>query len=214
MRRSMSGSRRKRQRIDQFRKLVARARSEGHVSASMLAQVAGQARILLGSMIRAAVLVPAPDYPEEFAWAFDVEAAALERGGFAVEPRPWTDPGDLVGFDLVLPLVAWGYQSRCRALVRLARPAGRRARSHRQSRVRLLRWNSHKSLSRGTWRQGHCRPSRPCWSSSSMRRRWPRPASRLRRRPGDQAADFRFGLWHAPAGRRAIRSAATRRAGR
>ena len=34
-------------RIDQFRQLVARARSEGHVSASMLAQVAGQARILL-----------------------------------------------------------------------------------------------------------------------------------------------------------------------
>jgi glutamate dehydrogenase len=34
-------------RIDQFRKLVGRARSEGHVSASMLAQIAGQARILL-----------------------------------------------------------------------------------------------------------------------------------------------------------------------
>ena len=36
------------ERIDQFRKLVGRARSEGHVSASMLAQIAGQARILLG----------------------------------------------------------------------------------------------------------------------------------------------------------------------
>ena len=34
-------------RIAQFRALVARARSEGHVSAPMLAQVAGQARILL-----------------------------------------------------------------------------------------------------------------------------------------------------------------------
>jgi len=34
-------------RIDQFRKLVTRARSEGHVSAPMLAQIAGQARILL-----------------------------------------------------------------------------------------------------------------------------------------------------------------------
>ncbi len=34
-------------RIDQFRKLVARARGEGHVSASMLAQIAAQARILL-----------------------------------------------------------------------------------------------------------------------------------------------------------------------
>jgi glutamate dehydrogenase len=34
-------------RIEQFRKLIARARTEGHVSAPMLAQVAGQARILL-----------------------------------------------------------------------------------------------------------------------------------------------------------------------
>jgi glutamate dehydrogenase len=34
-------------RIEQFRRLVRRARAEGHVSAPMLAQVAGQARILL-----------------------------------------------------------------------------------------------------------------------------------------------------------------------
>ncbi len=35
-------------RIEQFRALVARARSEGNTSAPMLAQIAGQARILLG----------------------------------------------------------------------------------------------------------------------------------------------------------------------
>jgi glutamate dehydrogenase len=34
-------------RIDQFRQLIGRARTEGHVSAPMLAQIAGQARILL-----------------------------------------------------------------------------------------------------------------------------------------------------------------------
>jgi len=34
--------------IAQFRQLIGRARSEGHVSAPMLAQIAGQARILLG----------------------------------------------------------------------------------------------------------------------------------------------------------------------
>jgi glutamate dehydrogenase len=39
---------RHRDRIDQFRQLVGRARSEGHASAAMLAQIAGQARILLG----------------------------------------------------------------------------------------------------------------------------------------------------------------------
>jgi glutamate dehydrogenase len=37
-----------RPRIDRFRELVSRARVEGHVSAPMLAQIAGQARILLG----------------------------------------------------------------------------------------------------------------------------------------------------------------------
>jgi len=37
-----------RPRIEQFRQLIARARAEGHVSAPMLAQIAGQARILLG----------------------------------------------------------------------------------------------------------------------------------------------------------------------
>jgi glutamate dehydrogenase len=37
-----------RPRIEQFRELIARARTEGHVSAPMLAQIAGQARILLG----------------------------------------------------------------------------------------------------------------------------------------------------------------------
>jgi glutamate dehydrogenase len=36
------------ERIAQFRQLVGRARSEGHVSAPMLAQIASQARILLG----------------------------------------------------------------------------------------------------------------------------------------------------------------------
>ena len=36
-----------RPRIEQFRKLIARARTEGHVSAPMLAQIASQARILL-----------------------------------------------------------------------------------------------------------------------------------------------------------------------
>ncbi|MGH6658020.1 MAG: ATP-grasp domain-containing protein, partial [Sphingomicrobium sp.] len=46
-----------------------------------------------------------------WAWAYDVEAAALKRGGIAVENRAWTDPGDLGKFDAVLPLVAWGYQS-------------------------------------------------------------------------------------------------------
>lgn len=59
--------------------------------------------------MRAAIFIPAPDYPEEFDWAYEVEAAVLLRAGFSVEARPWTEAGDVSGFDLVMPLVAWGY---------------------------------------------------------------------------------------------------------
>nr|WP_317617624.1 hypothetical protein [Sphingomonas daechungensis] len=39
-------------RLEQFRNLIARARTEGSVSASMLAQIASQARILLAASER------------------------------------------------------------------------------------------------------------------------------------------------------------------
>jgi glutathione synthase/RimK-type ligase-like ATP-grasp enzyme len=94
-------------------------------------------------MTRVTVLVPAPDYPDAWDWAYDVEAAAMERGGLTVEPRSWTDVGDLDA-DLVLPLVAWGYHgdpARWHALldrleaqdVPVANP------------VPVLRWNSDKT---------------------------------------------------------------------
>jgi glutathione synthase/RimK-type ligase-like ATP-grasp enzyme len=59
--------------------------------------------------MRIAFLVPDPDYPEPWRWAFDVEAEALIAAGADVEPLPWTKASDLSGFDLILPLVAWGY---------------------------------------------------------------------------------------------------------
>ena len=59
--------------------------------------------------MRIAFLVPDPDYPEPWRWAFDVEAEALIAAGAKVEPLPWTATTDLGEFDLVLPLVAWGY---------------------------------------------------------------------------------------------------------
>jgi glutathione synthase/RimK-type ligase-like ATP-grasp enzyme len=59
--------------------------------------------------MRIAFLVPDADYPEPWRWAFDVEAQALVDAGADVEPIAWTEAKDLVGFDLVLPLVAWGY---------------------------------------------------------------------------------------------------------
>ena len=94
-------------------------------------------------MIRAAVLVPAPDYPEDWAWAFDVQAAALERGGIRVEARPWNDPGDLTAFDLLLPLVAWGYQTHPRRWLQLLDQL-EQADVVTVNPVPLLRWNSNK----------------------------------------------------------------------
>ena len=62
--------------------------------------------------MRIAFLVPDRDYPEPWRWAFDVEAQALIGAGADVEPVSWTEAGELAGFDLVLPLVAWGYHLR------------------------------------------------------------------------------------------------------
>jgi glutathione synthase/RimK-type ligase-like ATP-grasp enzyme len=59
--------------------------------------------------MRIAVLVPDPDYPEPWRWTYDPQATALAGAGAEVEPITWTDLSDVSGYDLVLPLVAWGY---------------------------------------------------------------------------------------------------------
>lgn len=93
--------------------------------------------------MRAAILTPAPDYPEAWDWAYDVEAEVLRSAGIEVEPLPWTDVGDLGSFDLVMPLVAWGYHldpPRWQALLdRLERDKAKVLNP-----VPLLRWNSDK----------------------------------------------------------------------
>ena len=61
--------------------------------------------------MRIAILVPDPGYPEPWRWAFDPEAAALADAGAEVEPIAWRDAGDLSDFDIVTPLVAWGYHA-------------------------------------------------------------------------------------------------------
>jgi len=93
--------------------------------------------------VRVAILTPAPDYPEAWDWAYDVEADVLRRAGFEVEPRPWTEPDGLAEFDLVMPLVSWGYHldpPRWHALLdRLERDGPKTLNP-----VPLLRWNSDK----------------------------------------------------------------------
>lgn len=93
--------------------------------------------------MRTAILTPAPDFPEAWDWAYDDEAEVLRRSGFDVEPRVWSDPGELAAFDLVMPLVAWGYhldQTRWHALLdRLEEEQ-----VPTLNPVPLLRWNSDK----------------------------------------------------------------------
>ena len=58
-------------------------------------------------MPKLAILTPAPDYWEN--WS--LPKAHYERLlGPELKFRSWTAPGDLSGFDLILPLLTWGYQ--------------------------------------------------------------------------------------------------------
>jgi glutathione synthase/RimK-type ligase-like ATP-grasp enzyme len=93
--------------------------------------------------VRAAILTPAPDFPEAWDWAYDVEADVLRRAGIDVEPRAWTEAGELGGFDLVMPLVAWGYHLDVPGWHALL---DRLERDHIPilNPVPLLRWNSDK----------------------------------------------------------------------
>lgn len=92
-------------------------------------------------MSNIAILTPAHDYWEN--WL--LPKAHYERLlGPDLSFRPWTDPGDLSQFDLILPLLAWGYQRDVTAwfalldkleaeALPLANPA------------KVLRWNSDKA---------------------------------------------------------------------
>jgi glutathione synthase/RimK-type ligase-like ATP-grasp enzyme len=90
------------------------------------------------------MLTPAADYGVPWAWAFDVQAAALREAGAEVTARSWTEAGDLTVFDLVLPLVTWGYHQRpAEWLAFLDRLDADSTRIANPSSV--LRWNSDKA---------------------------------------------------------------------
>lgn len=92
-------------------------------------------------MSQICILTAAPDYFEDLGPARSTYQRLL---GEDIAFRHWTDPGDLTGFDLVLPLLVWGYQRDCprwfalldqieQQQINLANP------------VSVLRWNSNKS---------------------------------------------------------------------
>jgi glutathione synthase/RimK-type ligase-like ATP-grasp enzyme len=95
-------------------------------------------------MTRIAVLVPDPDYPEPWRWTYDPQAAALAAGGAEVEPIPWTEVGETSAYDLILPLVAWGYHTDYARWLALLD----RAEAEHWPVINppeLLRWNSDKA---------------------------------------------------------------------
>lgn len=91
-------------------------------------------------MTRLAFLAPDPGYEEDWSGP-----AAQYRALFGqdVAFRTWNDAGDLSGFDLVLPLIAWGYQreaARWFALLDAWEAAGIRFANP----IPVLRWNTDK----------------------------------------------------------------------
>ena len=94
--------------------------------------------------MRLAFLVPDPDYPEEWDWAFDAEADALRKRGLQVDAVSWTEAADLSVYDLVLPLVVWGYHLQYQEWLRFLDRI-EAAQLPVTNPPRLLRWNSDKA---------------------------------------------------------------------
>ena len=94
--------------------------------------------------MRLAFLVPAPDYPEPWRWAFDAEAGALRHREIEVDAVPWTEAADLSGYDLVLPLVVWGYHLQYAEWLDFLTRAERDGLPVANPPT-LLRWNSDKA---------------------------------------------------------------------
>ncbi|MEO7277915.1 MAG: hypothetical protein ABIW33_07835, partial [Sphingomicrobium sp.] len=61
--------------------------------------------------MRFAILGPPTDYAFDWRWAFDPLADALREAGASVDAIPWTATVSFSDYDLVLPLVAWGYHN-------------------------------------------------------------------------------------------------------
>jgi glutathione synthase/RimK-type ligase-like ATP-grasp enzyme len=96
---------------------------------------------------KVAILTPDPgDEAHETRWdqVFDRNAAALAAAGIDVAARSWTAAEDLAGFDLVMPLLVWGYvrdHERWLGAVDRWRREGVRL----QNPASALAWNSRKT---------------------------------------------------------------------
>ena len=97
--------------------------------------------------MRVAILSPDPaDEGFSTRWREVVaeNAAPLERAGMKVETRSWVSADELAGFDLVMPLLAWGYH-RAGAQWRAAVDRWEADRVNLWNPPEVLRWNADKT---------------------------------------------------------------------
>jgi glutathione synthase/RimK-type ligase-like ATP-grasp enzyme len=95
---------------------------------------------------RVAILTPAaegPWYQSRWREVLARMAAPLAAAGLRVEDRSWTQAGDLGDFDLVLPLLAWGYHRDADWSAQVREWEGQGVRLHNPASV--LRWNADKT---------------------------------------------------------------------
>lgn len=91
-------------------------------------------------MTKICILTPDPGYEENWQPVADRYVARL---GPTAALRTWNDPGDLSGFDLIMPLMAWGYQREAARWFR-ALDAWEAAGLRFANPIATLRWNSNK----------------------------------------------------------------------
>jgi glutathione synthase/RimK-type ligase-like ATP-grasp enzyme len=96
---------------------------------------------------RVAILTPdrtSEGYRTRWPDVLEHNAAPLEKAGLEVEARDWAEADDLAGFDLVLPLLVWGYPFAPRLwAAAIDRWEAQGVRLHNPASV--LRWNADKT---------------------------------------------------------------------
>ncbi|HEX8533928.1 MAG TPA: hypothetical protein VF662_07145 [Allosphingosinicella sp.] len=97
-------------------------------------------------MARIAILTPDPGdegFRTRWAQVLERNAEPLRRAGLEVDGVSWTEEADWDAFDLVLPLLVWGYpRAHDRWVERVSELEGRRVRLRNPPSV--LRWNADK----------------------------------------------------------------------
>ena len=96
---------------------------------------------------RLCILTPDPgDFAYDSRWRDVVERNAwpLRAAGMTVEQRSWTSAENLAGFDLVMPLLVWGYVRACETWIERI-GAWEREGVRLQNPASVLRWNADKS---------------------------------------------------------------------